>query len=159
MIAYRRGYRFYHGAISLFFILLGFAAQARSESTSLHELLEKAMAEQLHRDRYWEVLLHYKPSLSGVESLIDDPHFFLSENGKTNPAAELLATISAFFEGDAQGDAHPQCRFIARYIWIKERLNIDASILPDQICPEWDKLISLVRPQSATLNFSCFFYE
>jgi len=53
---------------------------------------------KLHEDPYWHILLHYKPGVSGYESLVDDPRYFLAPDGKTNPETELDATIRAFFE-------------------------------------------------------------
>ena len=107
----------------------------------------------LHRDRYWDVLLHYKRAGSGKKSLVDDPRFFLAPDGKTNPAAELEATIRGFFREDEAGDDHPRCRFAARYAWLKERLDIDESRLPPAACKKLDEALALINPKSAVLIF------
>jgi hypothetical protein len=59
----------------------------------------RARAERLAERREWLDLGHYRPDLVGPgwTSLIDSPQFFTAANGKTDPAAELEATIAAFF--------------------------------------------------------------
>ncbi len=112
--------------------------------------------EALHQDHYWRVLLHYRPSGAGYTSLIDDPRFFLSPNGKTHPQAELAATLSAFLSDQPDGDVNPRCRFPARFAWLSHRLNIPPSENPVS-CPEWDKLINAIQPRSAAMIFPAFF--
>ena len=54
------------------------------------------------------------------------------------------ATLRAFFI-DTPGDEHPQCRFPARYHWLKQKLNFDNNRLPEQRCEllqQWQKNIS-----------------
>ena len=54
-------------------------------------------ATELHLDPAWLTLIHYQPDRfgSGYTSQADDPAFFLSENGKHSPRAELKATLDA----------------------------------------------------------------
>ena len=99
------------------------------------------------------MLLHYKRSGSGKKSLVDDPRFFLAPDGKTNPSAELEATIRGFFREVEAGDDHPRCRFVARYAWLKERLNIDESRLPPAACKKFDEAFALINPKSVVLIF------
>ncbi len=65
-------------------------------------LVEQAISERLYEEDYWLVLLHYKKGLSGFKSLIDDPDFFISKNGKQDPASELEATLRSFFQKDKE---------------------------------------------------------
>ena len=67
---------------------------------------------QLAKHPTWLKLGHYKAPLFNKSYVISD-HFFLAENGHTNPHAELLATVTKF-------NQHPesQCRFPARYQWL-----------------------------------------
>ena len=114
-------------------VLLLSAAPEDSEATNgyIKDLQRIAIEKNLHEARYWEVLLHYKPRRFGIgiESLVDDREFFLSPKGKTDPKAELLATIEGFFSKDTASDAHPQCSFVARYNWLKKELPIDTKKL------------------------------
>lgn len=62
------------------------------------ELVVAARKARLHEDRYWHILLHYQSGLLGTRSLVDDPAFFASPRGNRDAAAELEATLRAFFE-------------------------------------------------------------
>jgi hypothetical protein len=88
-----------------------------------------------------------------VKSLVDDPKFFLSEKGRTDPRGELRATIRAFFTPKVEGERHPACRFVARYQWLKERLGIDPSRLPAGECTEIFQMVETLRPSSVILSF------
>src|SRR5690606_31475423 len=115
------------------------------------ELVDRARAERLAVRRAWFDLGHYRPDLlgQGHTSLIDSTAFFNAERGKTDPQAELEATLAAFFappgraaagtDGQEAGQ-HPQCAFVARYRWLKAALDFDPARLPEQPCPafaEW----------------------
>lgn len=117
------------------------------------DLLSRVEERQLHRERTWEVLLHYRPRGEARESLVDDPRFFLAPQGKTDPAAELTATLRGLFSTDTGGDEHPRCRFPARAAWLAEELAIDSGHLPPMACPQLDEAIAAVNPQSVVLVF------
>lgn len=119
----------------------------------LAELISRARNMQLHEDRYWEILLQYKQAGSGKKSLVDDPKFFLAHDGKTNPEAELAATISSFFRAGIEGQEHPRCRFAARYQWLKERLFIDESKLAEADCTRLNEALEAMKPAAAALVF------
>ena len=63
----------------------------------LNDLLDKAVSLKLYNDPYWHTLLHYKKGHTGYKSLIDDPGFFLSKQGKYDPEDELKETLKSFF--------------------------------------------------------------
>lgn len=143
--------------ISLFIFLFTPALARSEENRYLNELLKAASGKRLYSDRYWEILLHYKHTHFGTESLIDDPKFFLSPDGKVNPKAELEATVKAFFRETAQSSEHPQCSFPGRYMWLKDRLNIDEARLPDVTCTDLEDAVKKVNPKSAVLVFPAFY--
>src|SRR5512134_1673261 len=70
---------------------------AGADDPYLAEVLKRAEERQLHQERTWEVLLHYRSRGEERESLVDDPRFFLAPDGKTDPAAELEATLRGLF--------------------------------------------------------------
>ncbi len=133
----------------------------RAEETSyLESVLREAHETALHQDTYWHTLLHYKKGLFGTRSLIDDPRFFLAADGKYNPEAELDATIRAIFRNETDGVKPAACRFVARYEWIKEKLRLDMSRIPDPECrnfnepiKSFDSLLDEIKPESVTLVF------
>ena len=129
------------------------SAEDAAPGSYIDSLVHRAGEMKLHEDNYWRVLVHYKRTPGGVSSLIDDPAFFLSGEGKRNPAAELNATIRSFFTPLEEGKKHPICRFIARFYWLKEKLEIDESALPMNTCKDTITAIDGMRPRSATLVF------
>ncbi len=139
--------------IFLFLFIFLFPSSARSESYP-GELAEKAVSMGLHETRQWHVLLHYKRAISGrVESLVDDPSFFASKKGKYDPADELRETVKAFFASAPEGDPHAQCRFIARFEWLKKELSMDETLLPKQDCKGYKEFHKSVNPRSVVLVF------
>lgn len=149
------------GAVSLFLCVLLFllilpllppiAGATPHDSGDVSRLLQAAREKRLHQERYWHILLHYKKRFSGFESQVDDPKFFASENGKTDPEAELAATIRLLFGRDS-GEKEI-CRFHARYHWLREVLGIEVvSAFPDLECPEIDR----IEPRRASLVFPTY---
>lgn len=113
----------------------------------------QARAANLHLadDPQWHALLHYIPSsLGGVHSTADAPWFFLARDGKTNPAAELNATLSAFANNAviAAKDELAACAFIGRYRWLSSRLS-----LPEPQCPRFAAWRARLQPHRVTLVF------
>ncbi len=134
--------------------LLGPASAAHAGY--LEELVESARSERLAEQRAWLDLGHYRPDLLGPghTSLIDSPGFFNAERGKTDPQAELEATLAAFFAPpDAAQGQHPQCAFVARYRWLRSALDFDPARLPEQPCPQFDAWLEEIAPERVTLVF------
>jgi hypothetical protein len=129
----------------------------------LTALVEAARRERLDRDPQWLRLGHYRPGLrSGHKSQVDGPAFFLSPNGRRDPARELEATLAGFFAPDPSdpSDAeaeHPQCRFPARYAWLNSRLGFDPARLPEKPCPRFQAFRDQVQARSVTLVFSSYY--
>ena len=120
----------------------------------LQQLLDKAAREKIHEERAWQVLLHYTRTVSdGYRSRIDDPDFFLSPTGSTEPSEELKATLSSFFLPPKGDGAHAACRFPARFQWLADRLSLDSGHLPDFACTERDTALAAVEGRSAVLVF------
>jgi len=140
----------------LLFVLLPAASNSKEYPAKDYpeELAEKAVSMGLHEKREWQVLLHYKPTLSGnMESLVDDPAFFVSKTGKYDPASELAETVKAFFASLPEGDGHAQCRFIGRFDWLKKELSMDERLLPPRECKGFREFHESLNPKSAVLIF------
>jgi hypothetical protein len=138
------------------------SAQPSDGDPYLAQLISQAEQAKLADQREWHLLLHYRKGIfGGYESEQDDPGFFMSANGKTNPAAELAATLTQFFSAELVGRSQQpaQCAFVARYHWLKEQLKFDPTRLPPLACERFDRwyedfeveAISLIFP-SAFLN-------
>lgn len=144
-------------ALSLFLLVL-LAAGARvppshAAAAYLDELKGRANSLALHEDHYWRILLHVRPGIAGTRSLVDDPRFFLSPSGKTDPAMELSATLDGLFDNTA---APPYfCRFPARYAWLARSLEIDPTRIPrPPPCPEVDNILRIIDGQSVAMVFA-----
>ena len=137
------------------------APPAAGEPAYLDSLLARADALRLADDPTWRALLHYRARRygAGVRSLADDPRFFLAPDGRRDPRAELAATLRSFFAAEpadpqAEHEAqHPQCRFVARYRWLAERLSFDPSRLPPVPCPRFEAWFASFTPERLTLVF------
>ncbi len=123
----------------------------------LEHLQDQARSLRLADEREWHLLLHYRPRLfGGFESEQDDPGFFMSPDGKTDPQSELDATLKQFFSEELVGRSKQpaQCAFIARYHWLQERLQFDDSRLPKMACERFDRWFNDFEAQSITLIFA-----
>lgn len=133
------------------------AADAHPDPRYLAELLDRADAAGLATRREWRTLLHYRPAVdAGMVSDADDPRFFLAPTGKSDPRAELAATLNAFFStAPVGGDPQPaQCAFVARYRWLKAELNFDDRRLPPQDCERFQQWFRALNAEAATLVFA-----
>src|SRR5947209_7321462 len=83
-----------------------------------------ARSKGLATSRTWLNLVQYvKSPISGYESLVTSPSFFLdSARGPKSPEQELNATIRSFFESiPDKSDQHCACRFPARKAWLVQQ--------------------------------------
>jgi len=122
----------------------------------LARLLAEAERQRLWEHPVWRRLLHYQPTLlGGVESQVDGDDFFLSASGKTDPRAELAATLAGFFStaGVPPQGHTPQCRFRARHFWLDTQLHFDPRRLPKQSCEKFDFFIQGIRPHGISVVF------
>lgn len=93
----------------------------------------------------WLKLLHYHKTFGGYKGLIETDTFYLSPNGRTNPADELQAEITSFQTGDTK------CRFPTRFNLL-EKQGFIAGNLSD--CTEYQQFLQDVQPAGVTLLFT-----
>ncbi len=147
----------------ILFVLLDGSLWAQPSETNPYaeQLVQQALEKQLDQKRRWHLLLHYKGSwLGGYESEADGMSFFNAPDGKTDPKAELIATLRNLFKDPNSlkpEEEHPQCNFPARYKWLKRELSIDPDQLPKTECTRMGKWLAQLEPQSITLIFSSFY--
>jgi len=147
----------------IFLLLLSNSLWAQPSETHPYaeQLVRKALEKQLDQKRRWHLLIHYKGTWwGGYESEADGMDFFNLPEGKTDPKAELIATIRNFFKDPNSlkpKEEHPQCNFPARYKWLKRELSIDPNQIPKADCTRLDKWLDQLEPQSVTLVFSSFY--
>ena len=80
-------------------IMLG-ATGAKADVADLQALQQQARQLNLANSAMWRTLLRYRvqPLTRRDRSLADDPDFFLSPQGASNPQEELDATLASFFD-------------------------------------------------------------
>jgi uncharacterized protein DUF4105 len=135
-------------------------AEESPASSYVEDLQHRAHTLKLAEMREWQLLLHYRANLfGGYTSEQDDPGFFLSPEGKTNPAAELDATLKQFFSEEFVGRSKQpaQCAFVARYHWLRENLEFDDARLKPVRCERFERWIEEFHAQSITLIFPSAF--
>ena len=137
---------------ALFFVV---ALSGLVEVTPLHadqlplaRVLIVADSLRLHEHHSWRRLLHFESGEQTSSVLTDS--FFLADEGRSNPRAELAATLSAYFQTDVNGDAHPRCRFPARYYWLSHQLELPG-YEPAQHCPKLQAWGLFEQVQSVSL--------
>lgn len=109
--------------------------------------------EKLANSQQWQHLLHYRlhPYTLRFMSQNDSENFFLSPQGKRSLQAELTANLAAFLQTDLPDNASMQCRFPARYQWLKSQLpQVD---FIDQACSEFDAWQAELDASYLTLIF------
>lgn len=116
----------------LFVLLLGLNPGAAEAGAAAWQA--RAAGRGLAEDPHWLALLHYESAsrMKRPRSYVDDPRFFLSPRGATDPALELAATLDALF-----ADEPARCRFVARRQWLESQLPGLAADLPPISCPEY----------------------
>lgn len=140
------------------------SGQSPSQGTlgpaDLPTLLAKARALHLAEKPAWLRLGYWRPRLwGGFESEADGPKFFCSPKGKKDPAAELDATLEAFFVEQRTADEldDATCRFPARRAWLADELGLARDSLPQRSCPRLIAFRDRLKAKSATLVFSSYF--
>ena len=128
-------------------------------SPDVAALIRQAEEVNLADNPYWHALLHYrkKPLLlgAGVKSDIISPEFFLSKTGSVDSWSELKATLEALFSTVTDNpDQHAQCRFVARYKWLKKSLNWGAMPPPRVECEQFRGWSLRGRVESISLIFA-----
>jgi len=144
-------------AVSLLFTTpVSGATRAPANADYLADLVARARALHLSDHSQWLALGHYRRDRlgSGMRSPARGHGFFLAGNGRTNPQAELEATLARFFD-DAAGpdERHPQCAFPARYAWLNRQLRFDPHRLPAQPCREFHAWQDAIAPTGLSLIF------
>ena len=102
-----------------------------SQQTTLDLLIQN----KIYEKNEWKALLHYSNGLS-----IENSQYILSKNFSLQ--AEMEADIKAFYlksDNFKNINNHPQCKFPARFLFIKHELELSKDEFPKILCPEFNK--------------------
>jgi hypothetical protein len=121
-------------------------------------LIDRAIDSSVSHEVVWRKLIHYEEnssSPSGLRSAINSKKFFLSDDGDINPEAELIATLRAFSDPvGVDSNAHPQCLFRGRFVWLRSLLSFDISGYPEVKCSLYEDWISGHTVDSVSMVFA-----
>ena len=100
------------------------------------KIINLAIQNNLYQNITFKNLLFYRNG----EFYIKDNQFYLSN--KRNLKSELISDIKGFFKNKNQFkniNNHPQCRFPARFFFLKKELNISDKIFPKIKCQSFQE--------------------
>ncbi len=127
---------------------------SHAQPVAVSDLVQAAEQRTLARSPEWLPLLQYRPPIFGWTpiSQADDDRFFLAPAGKTDPDAELSATLAAFMA--TTGDSDPaQCRFPARLHWLQQQ-GAPFTEIPTPPCPALEQWLQDLNTARVTLVFA-----
>ena len=136
------------------------APAASPDPSYLPELIARARRLRLAEDPGWLRLGHWRRTAKGGwRSEVDGSPFFRALRGKTDPRAELEATLRALFDARpvAYELADAQCRFPARFAFLAGKLGVDPARLPPRACPRLEDFLGRVHARSVTFVFSSYY--
>ncbi len=141
----------------LFFLSLAtLPATSLAEAVDAHylqDLQSKVDSEHLATSRPWLLLGHYRQRwFGGYYSEVAGQAFFISPVGKTDPAAELHATLAAF--ADVTAPKLMQCQYMARRNWLFEKLQIDVAKFPRLACETTEGWKKKLNADGASIIFA-----
>lgn len=141
----------------LFALVVPQPARAAADSY-LQQLQAQAAQQNLAQTREWRALLHYEENWlrPGLHSTVATDWFFRGgKAGRTNPQAELLATLAAFMQPQkiTPRKTPAQCLYPARYLFLDQHLKFDARRMPVQKCERYKRWLAGLAPKSVSLVF------
>ncbi len=99
-------------AVQVLFVLLLFHTSLFSNNNFSNQIAKLAQT------KAWHQHLHFKNN----QSEIDDTRFFFAQDGKTNPKAELKASIEKLISDKSDDENSTLCRYPSRSTWILEQI-------------------------------------
>jgi hypothetical protein len=148
------------GTITRALLVVAAAISAPAARADAPPLVARARSMHLAASAGWTKLLHYRSSLivGRGASEVRSAGFFLAEDGRTDPEAELEATLRAFEEPVRPGheDAHALCRFPARRAWLDAALHFEGA-MRSVVCPAYERFRADLDPTSIAVVYSAPF--
>ena len=138
----------------IFFMITSYAGDTESTRANI---IKSAQQKGLIYHPTWLKLLHYDKSDGRSEVVSDE--FFLSEQGKEDASAELLATLDAYMAPWGEnGDEHARCRFPARYYWLNHQIKLPGYQLREPRCKKFEQWALLDKVDSISLLLVSGYY-
>lgn len=125
--------------------------------------MAKADSLALWKSVRWKRILFYRNHLLGEESDVDGGFFLLSPQGKTDPRAEMYATLRGLFsptniyaqiDTPQSAEMHPQVKFPLRLKYLQRQLQIPDSAFPKINRNRFEKWIHALNPEHFSVVFA-----
>ncbi|MEE4246504.1 MAG: DUF4105 domain-containing protein [Kangiellaceae bacterium] len=107
---------------------------------------------ELAKSPQWLKLIHVTQKDNIYRSDIETASFYLSE--QLNPKQELLKTLEAFSRPKVNNEIHAQCRFPARRLWLRTKLQAHAIDIETVKCEKFDDWYGKINADSVSLVFA-----
>jgi hypothetical protein len=141
-----------------FFLTISLSFLVHSSDGKFPEKVSKELNSlKLWQSKEWNRIAFYDKGLWGTKGIVDGGSFYLATNGKTNPKAELIATVEGIYSKTPHSNKtpHPQCRFPARLSYLSKNLNLYG--LKKIQCPELVRYKKLLKAESVSVVFSSYY--
>jgi len=116
----------------------------------------KNLITSVSKSAKWQKLIKFEDSglLQSSEFSIHSQSFYFSDLSTLTAKSELIKTLQAFLSNKHYDDVNenPQCRFPARYIWLKEQF--DLSVVEPAVCQKFLDWSKLSTTQSLSMIFA-----
>jgi len=122
-----------------------------SAASDLENALQTADRLDLAAHPTWRGLLHFESGRAF--SSVKTDSFFLDPQGRADPAAELQATLEAYFRPDEARLTDPLCRFPARYYWLSGRVELPGYDPRNPACERLESWALFDRTHSLSLLY------
>lgn len=136
------------------FLIIVITALA-SPAESFAEWDKNISLKEVAQSKGWLKLLHYRKAwTTDYKSLVDGPDFFFAPDGKTNPEAELKASLKAMSQDIQVGKLkqHPQCAFPYRFQFLQKRMGLNVS---EEKCEQFEAFLQgFNNPKSISIVYS-----
>lgn len=134
-------------------VLILFSSNALSQNPLLISDEKLAL---LAGSEKWQKLIKIEElnTLGSKDFAIHSQDFYLTESKLITAESELKSTLLSLLDQQQYLDInqHPQCRFPARFIWLKKQ--IDLSSITDVKCPNFEQWAKLSTTKSLSLVFA-----
>lgn len=115
-------------------------------------ITKKIAQKKLAQHPTWLKMLYFSEKTQ--KSDIKQTHYFLAKNGKTDPHAEMLATVTGLLHPKNEKNKSATCQFPARRYWLEQQLNLTDDFFPNADCPQFKEWFSAINPHKITLIFA-----
>ncbi|SEL34169.1 protein of unknown function [Colwellia chukchiensis] len=142
---------------TILLLILAFLLIAKTHASALISLpFSDQLLSTVANKKQWQQLLKIdnKSLIKREIFAIHSPSFYFTEPAALTAKNELINTLHALLSAKhyEQSDQHPQCRFPARYIWLKKQF--DLSQLTPVACEKYQNWAKLSSTKSISLIFA-----